>query len=421
MSVYSRRLIHALTLALGLLAALSPAVMASGLSNARATAMAGAQISLAKGYYSPLFNPANLGLPDYQLRGLQVIGLGASVRNNSFSLDDYNNFTGAQLSDADKQELLSKIPPEGLQVSADGELSAFGFGTGNIAISLSAMGAAEINLSRTAVELLLNGNAIAETLVLDDIYGEGYGLASLNFSYGHLLYKHLDRQFAVGATARLIKGLEYEEIIEANGQAVTLSTGFEGAGSLVARSASGGSGLSVDLGGVLQINRSYTVGAGIYNFLSAVQWTDGTEEHRYSFDFDTVTAVNMGNDSLITTSDTTVEIGSFTTHLPTTVRIGLAKTQGSLLWAVDWEQGFRQAAGSSPTPRISAGAEYHVLRFLPVRAGFGLGGKQGATYAGGIGVEFSAFHIDLGVASYNAIAGPSGNGLNFAVSCGIQF
>jgi len=413
--------VHALPLAIVFLLILSGSAAASGLSNARATAMAGAQISLARGYYCPSFNPANLGLHAYQMRGVQVIGLGVAVRNNSFSLDDYNNFTGARLSDADKQELLSKIPAEGLQVSADAELSAFGFGMGNFAASLSAIGAAEINLGRTPVELLLNGNAFAETIDLNGIYGEGYGLASLNLSYGHRLYKHLDRQFAVGATARLIKGLGYEEITEANGRAVTLSTGFEGAGSLVSRSATGGSGFALDLGAVLQINRTYTVGAGFYNFISAVQWHEGTEEHRYSFNFDTVTAVNMDDDSLITTSDTTVEVGSFTTHLPSTVRIGLAKTQGSLLWAVDWEQGFRQAAGSSPTPRISAGAEYRILRFLPIRAGFGLGGKQGATYAGGVGFDFPVFHVDLGVANYNAIAGSSGNGLNFAVNCGIQF
>jgi len=143
--------------------------------------------------------------------------------------------------------LLAKIPVEGLKVSADGEVSILGLGMGNFAASLSAIGAAEVNMNRSVIELLLNGNTYGESVDLDGIYGDGYGLASLNLSYGGLLYKSFDRQLAVGATVHLLKGLVYEEIMEANGQAVTLATGFDGAGSLVTRTASGGTGFSLDL------------------------------------------------------------------------------------------------------------------------------------------------------------------------------
>jgi hypothetical protein len=396
-------------------------VTATGLANARAVAMAGAQTSLAKGYYSPAFNPANLGLKANQMNGFQLIGAGVSVKNNSFTLDEYNTYTGARLSEADKQELLSKIPAEGLKFSADAEASALGFGFGKFAVSLSALGAAEVNLSREAIELLLNGNTFGDTLDFSDVYGEGYGLGSINFSYGHCLYKFTDRQLSVGATFKYIRGIGYEEVIEANGKAVTLSSGFEGSGSLVSRTSSGGSGVALDLGAALQINSNYTVGATFFNFLSAIKWSKETEEHRYTFAFDTVTLANMSNDLLFVSTDTTVPIGSFTTHLPSIIRVGLAKTSGSLLWALDWEQGFKKAAGSSATPRISAGGEYRVLRFLPLRAGFGVGGKQGTTYAGGFGLSFALFHLDLAVANYNAIIGPSGKGINFAVNGGFRF
>lgn len=394
---------------------------ASGLSNARAAAMAGAQISLAKGYYSPSFNPANLGLEDFQMRGMQVFGAGISLSNNSLSLDEYNRYTGAHLTEADKRELLSKIPAEGLKASGDGEVSMLGYGSGSIAVSLSAIGAGEINMSRDLVELLLNGNTFNQTVDMDGVYGEGYGLASLNFSYGRRLYKNFDRELAAGATVRLLKGLEYQKVIEANGQAVTLATGFDGAGSLVTRTASGGTGFSVDLGTTVQLNKDYTVGAAIYNFVSAIRWNKEAEEHHYSFVFDTLTAVNMDNDSLITTVDTVIAVDPFTSNLPSSIRVGLAKTRGALLWAVDWEQGFKQAAGSSPTPRVSTGAEYRIFNFLPVRAGFGLGGKQGTTYAGGIGLDFAPVNLDLGVANYNAVVGSSGKGINFAITGGIHF
>jgi hypothetical protein len=399
----------------------APSMAASGLSNARAAAMAGAQLSLAKGYYSPSFNPANLGISTFQMRGMQVFGAGVSFSNNSLSLDDYNRYTGAHLSEADKRDLLSKIPSEGLKASGDGEVSALGFARGNMAVSLSAVGAAEINMNRSVIELLLNGNTYGKSVDMEGIYGDGYGLASLNFSYGHTLYKDFDRQLAVGATVRLIKGLVYEEIMEANGEAVTLATGFDGAGNLVTRTASGGTGFSVDLGATLQLNKDYTTGAAIHNFASAIRWNKDTEEHHYQFDFDTLTAVNMDNDSIITTVDTVIAVDPFTTNLPSSIRLGLAKTRGTLLWAVDWEQGFKLAAGTSPTPRVSTGLEYRFLSFLPVRAGFGLGGKQGTTFAGGIGFDFAPVNLDVGVANYNAVVGSSGKGINFAITGGVHF
>jgi hypothetical protein len=394
---------------------------ASGLANARAAGMAGAYTSLAKGYYCPAFNPANLGLTAYQMRGIQLFGVGLSINNNSLTLDDYNHYTGARLSEYEKRDLLSKIPAEGLKVSADGEATALAFGMGSLAISLSATGAAEINLGRTAVELLLNGNAIADTVSLDGIYGEGYGLASLNVAYGRPLYKSGDRQLAVGATVRLLKGLGFEQVTEANGQAVTLAAGIDGAGNLVARSAAGGSGYGLDIGATLQISRNYTAGITLFNSLSAIRWNDNTKEHRFTFYFDSLTAADMSDESIVATTDTTMEINPFTTHLPSTIKAGLARTTGSLLWAVDWEQGFKLGAGSSPRPRVSAGGQYHLFRFLPLRVGLAVGGKQGMTYAGGVGVEFALFHLDLAVANYNAIAGSAGKGLNVAVNSGFQF
>lgn len=415
-----RRMICGLML-IGLLSTVSIPVSAAGVGNARAAAMAGAYTSLASGYYCPSFNPANLGFESNRIRGLQLFGAGFSVKNNSLSLEDYNTYTGARLTQADKDELLSKVPNEGLKASADAEVNALGVGWSNFAVTLSGIGAAEINLGRAPMELLLNGNSMADTVNLENVYGEGYYLGAVNISYGRRIYKNIDRQLAVGATFRYLKGFGYEEIVQADGQLATLVTGYDGSGDLAARTASGGIGFTLDLGAALQINKDYTVGATLFNFLSAIRWNRETEEHRYTFFFDTVTAVNMSNDSLFVSTDTTIAIGPFTSHLPSTIKVGLARTRGSILWAVDWEQGFKKAAGSSTTPRISAGGEYHALRFLPVRAGFGLGGKQGSTFACGLGIEVSRFHLDLAVANYNAIVGSSGKGLTFAFNSGIRF
>ena len=396
-------------------------VDAIGLSNARAIGMAGAYTSLARGYDSPAFNPANLGLRSHRQSGIQLIGVGVAISNNSFSLDDYNTYTGATLNAQDKLDLLNKIPAEGLKVSADADVSVFSFSSGSLAFSITGMGAAEINISHEVAELLLNGNTIADTIKLDGTYGEGYGLASANVSYGRQIYGFGDRRLSVGTTFRYLHGFGFEEITHLNGEAVTLSTGFEGIGSVIARTATGGSGYALDLGGVLQINKSYAVGLTVFNFLSNITWNKDTEEHRYSFEFDTLNVGNMDNDDIIASTDTTIAVSNFSSKMPSVIRLGLAKTTGSLLWAVDWEQGFKKAAGSSSKPRISTGAEMRLLSFLPLRAGFGTGGKRGTTFSGGFGLDTAMLYLDFAVANYNAISGPSGKGLNFGFNAGFRF
>jgi len=396
-------------------------ITASGLANTRALGMAGAHISLARGYACASFNPANLGLDGGRQNGLQLFGAGVAVSNNSFSLDDYNRYTGASLDEAEKNELLDKIPSEGLKVSADAEVTVLGLALSNLAVSLSAIGAAEINMGRVPMELLLQGNTMADTVSLDGMYGDGYGLASANISYGQRLYKNYDRQLAVGGTFHYLRGLGYEEIMELNGQAATLMSGYSGEGSVTSRTATGGSGYAVDVGAALKISKGYTVGAIVYNLVSRIRWDQDTKEHQYSFAFDTLTLSVMDGDSIITSEDTTVTIDPFTTDLPRMIRVGLAQTSGRLLWAVDWEQGFKRGAGTSANPRISAGGEYRLLRFLPVRAGMAVGGKTGTTFAAGLGLDFALAYIDFGAANYDGISAASGKGLTLGVQSGIRF
>ena len=64
--------------------------------------MGGAYIGLAKGVEAGLYNPANLGLAAYRQTGLALVGVGADLSNNSFTLNDYNEYTGAFLTDDDK-------------------------------------------------------------------------------------------------------------------------------------------------------------------------------------------------------------------------------------------------------------------------------------------------------------------------------
>ncbi|MBD3232860.1 MAG: hypothetical protein GF315_03970, partial [candidate division Zixibacteria bacterium] len=95
-----------------------------GESDARSLGMGGAYTAAARGYQSLQNNPANLGLRDNFKSSWEFFSLGAQLRNNAFSLNDYNQYTGAYLTDDDKEEILGKIPSEGLSLNVLTEAGA---------------------------------------------------------------------------------------------------------------------------------------------------------------------------------------------------------------------------------------------------------------------------------------------------------
>lgn len=402
----------------GLLAA---SASAGGLSSARAVGMGDAQIGLAKGVYAPLYNPANIALSGYGQPGVELIGVGAEIFNNSFSLSDYNNYSGAILNDNDKSAFLGKIPSGGLRLSVRAQASALNISLGSFVISVNGVAASEINLSKDVIELLINGNQLNDTISLNEMYSEAIAYATVGLSTAKTLYKSGTRQLTVGATYKYIKGLAYEDIVSIEGEASTTMSGFSGNGAVVARTATGGTGYAIDIGAALKLSDDHTIGISFSNFLNSITWDNKTEEHYYSFQIDTVTIDNMDNDSIVVSDDYSQSIGSFKSRIPTTMRIGIANISGKFLWAIDWEQGFKLGAGVSSKPRLSFGGQYKLIGFLPLRAGFSMGGGRGSTMSFGSGLDLSLFYLDVAVTNHGSISSASSKGLHMAVSTGLKF
>ncbi len=396
------------------------ATLAQGVSSARSLAMGAGAIALAKGIDAARFNPANLGFSSNQLKGVELVGAGANISNNSFTLSDYNKYTGAFLTDDDKEDILDKVSDEGLQLRADAEATALGIALGPFAFGIAGNAIADISLNKDLLELVLNGNTFADTIEITGSYSEVLAYGSAYLSYGHSVYKSDARELAVGATVRYLRGFGVERVVELEGLAATFATGFEGEGSMVAQTATGGYGYAIDLGAALKLNDDYMVGARIRNFLSSLRWNSDTEEHGFTFSFDTMTIDNMDEDYVVT-EDYSIAIDEFSTNLPSLLNVGVANTSGKLLWAVDWEQGFRRETGVSSKPRISAGVEYSPVSSLPLRAGYSLGGDRNASFSLGSGFHLAYFYMDYAFVTGTTFSGYSSKGLNFAITTGLCF
>jgi len=393
---------------------------ADGLSSARSVAMGEAFTSLATGIDAARYNPANLGLSGYRQTGIELVGAGANIANNSFTLGDYNRYTGAILTDTDKLNILHKIPDEGLNLAAEVEASALSLSSGSFVFTASGVGLADVNLSKDIIDLILNGNSFADTVSITGSHSEAVGYVSVGLSYGRAIYTAGTRQLAVGATFSYLRGLGVERIIELEGMAATYETGFAGDGHLIAQTATGGSGYAFNIGVALRLNDDYTIGARIKNFLSVLSWNKNTEEHGYIFSFDTMTVDNMEDDYVVS-DDYSKDIPGFSTNLPSVMNVGMANTSGSLLWAVDWEQGFRRAAGSSSKPRLSAGLEWWPIALAPLRAGFSTGGNKATALSLGSGINLTPFYLDFAAVTGVTLSPYSTKGINLALSTGLHF
>lgn len=391
-----------------------------GIASARSVALGYAYTSLAKGVDAGRYNPANLGIKSFQEDCLELIGFGANISNNAFTLGEYNKYSGAFLTENDKTDILSKVPKEGLKLNLDAEASTLAFSKGSIVFAVSGIGQADINLNKDIIDLVLNGNTFADTIDINGSYSEAVGFVSASLSYGKSIYKFGSRQLAIGGSFKYLYGLGVERVIELEGMAATFSTGFSGEGKLVAQTASGGAGFAVDIGATLKIDENYTAGIRIKNFLSSISWNKNTEEHGYNFSFDTMTADNMGADYIVS-DDYTKSIGSFKTNLPSVMNIGFANTSGKFLWAVDWEQGFRSTTGASTKPRLSIGFEWLKVTAIPIRMGLSTGGKHSTAFSMGSGFHSPIFFLDYAVVTGKSLSGYSTKGLNFAITAGLHF
>ncbi|MEW5795748.1 MAG: hypothetical protein AB1772_05255 [Candidatus Zixiibacteriota bacterium] len=389
-------------------------------SSARSAAIGGAFTGLAKGVSASKYNPANLGLDGYNQYGLELASFGASVTNNAFTLSDYNKYTGAVLSTADKQDILDKIPTEGLSIDADVKASALSVALGKFVLSFNGVGAADVNLNRDIVNLLLNGNTFADTVDVTGSYSNGVSYATGSLSYGLPVYSSGTRQLAVGLTASYIYGLGIEEVVSLKGLATTLQTGFDGQGEAIIRTASGGSGYGLDLGIALKLSNNYTAGVRLENVISKINWNKDSQEHGYIFSFDTATIDDFDQD-FVTSEDYTRDIPSFSTTLPAVMNAGFARTSGKLLWAVDWTQGFRAAPGTSTKPRMAIGAEWSLVSWLPFRGGFSAGGDRNTVFSFGTGLNLIGFYLDAAIITGSSLSVYSAKGANLAMSMGILF
>ncbi len=409
-----------------------------GESNPRAMAMGGAYNALAFGYEAPSYNPANLGLSCNNNKfTINFFSIGVNVRNNSFSLKDYNDYMGEHLTDDDKNTILEKIPDKGMRIDALAEATALSISYNRFALNIHSIGASRANIDKDPIELLFFGNAVKPEVTFEDISGEGCAFVDISLSYGYPLSFESIRPFlgykelSVGGTFHYLRGLTYFDIISAEGNFTTTDTSVISEGTFIVQTAMGGAGFALDLGAAMVLDNylvfddDVVVSVSLKNLLSSISWNKDTENLQLDFaindfNYDNLTD-SLLSDSLIESSDTTIAISSFSTNLPVVLRIGAAASFKKIKWSFDWEQAITSGVSQSTTPRLSLGGEYKPAKFLPLRAGCSIGGGRDSMFSVGFGLHFSPFKFDLAFVNNGSILPGRSKGLIFAAAMGFWF
>jgi len=388
---------------------------------ARSLGMAGAYSAIARGEESVYFNPANLGLSGGPTFSLSFLSLGVDLGNNSFTLSDYNRYNGSYLSDGNKKTILSKIPSSGLSLDSGAEFGFLSLSYRNYGFFIVGSGASNITLPRDPFELILYGNELNRLYTIGDVDGEVWSQVTTGISAAKRLDLKGFDEFSVGASLKYLRGLYYAEVTRSGGSILTTESSIEGEGEIVYRHAQGGQGFSLDLGATGSLGQGWVVGLALFNPLGTLKWSRKTEEGFFTFKAESLTASSTKKDTLVASDDSSYEIGSFRSHLPSYLKIGVSRRFRKFLLGFDYEQGFRSRAGVSTTPRLSAGMEYNLLKWLPLRGGLAIGGTEGFNTALGLGLYLSGFQLDVSTSSRGLVFTPWSKGIGLAASFGLRF
>lgn len=405
-----------------LFASAAPAI---GLYNARSLGLGGSYTAVARGVEAPDWNPANLGL-DFSRHhwSVSIFSAGVQAFNDSYSRSQYEQYNGKNISTA-RQDILNAINGGELNLFVDAEIALAGLAYKAFAFNIKALVFSKIELSRSLLELFLNGNSQNTSYDFAPVGGNGVALWKISYSAAKPIPLKGFQEAALGATINIYSGKSVFQVTRASGRITTHSDAISGGGEIVLRHALGGRGVGLDFGISGLIRDHWYISASISNIINHLKWQRQTRLFQYQFTLNETNIETLDNiarlDELYRTVKDTVKLNSFSTRLPEIFRLGMARIFNQWLFSIDYKQGLRDLAGASLNPELSAGVEYRLSRKLALRTGLVLGGDSGYACAIGLGSHFWIFYWDIGCSWIQALWPGNARGYAFAISSGLRF
>jgi hypothetical protein len=361
-----------------------------------------------------LVNPAQLAYPERPGFACRILGLDAEAGNNSFSIAQYNRYTGAFLGDAAKADILGSIPKSGLLLAGRAQAAGAEFGYGNFAASVRTTGSAEATLPRDAFDLVLQGNELGRTYSAAGTAARAQVLWRAGVGWATAI----GRNFTVGLGAHRLQGLFYADLTEASASFLTTEQAFASSGRVAYRTASGGSGWAFDAG-LAYVHDQWRFSLGCLDVGTGILWTEGVKQGVYTFALDTANLYQIVTQGKFKQQFNQADGGFFTTEVPVIVNLGVARRVYNWLnGSVLIQQRFRDG-DLGKNWSASAVCEMWPLRWLPVGLELGYRGWAGPTFGLDLGFIARRFAFTLGAKDLaGLLASAKGAELNLGIGFG---
>ena len=403
--------------------------------------LAGNATSLARGIEAIFWNPANLSMYRPKRIEINFLAVNTAFSNSSFSLADYNRFFSieghhGEWSDTDKNALLAKISPDGMQFDAGVNTNLFGLVIGPYGFGVQLIGntLGKIKAGK-ALDIFLFGENFDKNYTFqetDIIRGTVFSAAKLSFASSHLFrlnrHKYWVSHIAVGFNVNYYAGLAYARTLSsdvqirrvADGKGLVYQAQMQAQTSDMTSGSLAGSGFGLDLGTSIRFKRAWNFSMSLNNLFAGINCTGNTRLLTYTR-YDSGSVDGLSGENLKETKSYAAS-ETFSTPLPVRLQMGLSlRLLSNLSLTTDWRQNFSDDMNASKTARFGFSVEYKLFRWLPLRSGVSFGGKDNIMWALCAGIHTGIISLDISYALKNAILPMQADGFYTAATFKIAY
>ncbi|MEO0093599.1 MAG: DUF5723 family protein [candidate division WOR-3 bacterium] len=331
----------------------------------------------APAYFSEFNCP--YAISEYQPKfAYRVIGFSAGLFNNSFTVQQYNRYSGTYLDNQAKVDILNSIPHQGFFFHGGANLEGLEIFLSRFSISILGCGFIGLEIPKDIFDLALFGNQLNR-------YYSAAGFKNRTLAYwsGAIAYNSQipSTNLAVGVRARYLAGIYYFETFETQGYLFTTPAFLVSEGEANYRRALGGNGFGCDLMLSYDFSPKLRTTLAFLNLNSGIKWTNNPQQGLYYFALDSLNWQRLRQGDFFYSNRTVTETVPFHTRLPFYLLLAADYQLGrSLIGSVLINQSFNESPLMRRAPIFATAIEFHGLAGnsfrIPIAIGISLGGKE---------------------------------------------
>jgi len=368
------------------------------------------------GIYSIGINPANMMYSQSSrfefTTVLPLPAVSVKAGTNFMNFEDFNYFFGGDgtktgdkangrlLTTADKQRLFNLFSNSG-RAFANASVTPFaamlkvGPYTGAFAFSMADFVGGNFTVPKALVDLALNGNSPNQVYSFNNVDGQGWWIREYSLSYARDLFEINQNFFdkiSVGLTVKMVQGFAYMSIDHVNSSISTgTSNNLTVSNNYLIRTAAStnfgkikiydfdtsdtkgnwgpfpspaGTGLGLDFGVAAAYDKVWRFSMSVTD-IGKINWDENTAifSGNGTFTLTDLTDSTQRQNLVDTVKGKGYATSGFSTDLPTAFRLGasynlIGVVPGTMLIALDYNQGFNNVPGNSKIARWSLGADW---------------------------------------------------------------